>query len=69
LKRIGNPNPVFETKHKDRNSDLRVLQKKDSLEAHQAKDIFIWHNYNIHLHFFQEKGKELFLLQARSSIK
>jgi hypothetical protein len=32
LKRIGNPNPEFKTKHKDRNSALRALRKKDSLE-------------------------------------
>jgi len=36
LKRIGHPNPEFETKHKDRNSDLRVLQKKDSLEERKT---------------------------------
>jgi hypothetical protein len=36
LKRIGHPNPEFETKHKDRNSDLRLLQKKDSLEEQKT---------------------------------
>ncbi len=67
LKRIGNPNPEFEKKHEDWNSDLRVLRKKDSLEVHQAKDISIRHNYNIHSSFKKKVKRSSYFKQGVQS--